>query len=89
MQVVIKISGKVQGVFFRKSAKDEADRLGLVGWIRNDADGSVETLAVGPKEKLEEFIKWCKSGPPLAEVENVEVEWKNQNLEFDSFNILQ
>ena len=88
MTVNLKIFGQVQGVFFRKSAKDEANRLGLVGWIRNDADGSVEVLAVGPKEKLEEFVAWCRQGPPLAEIENVEVDWQEQTPEFNSFEIL-
>ena len=86
--VKIKIFGKVQGVFFRKSAKDEAVKLGLVGWVRNNNDGSVELLAAGEKEKLDEFVSWCKAGPALAEVENVEVEWQDQSLEFDSFDIL-
>ncbi|HSX18803.1 MAG TPA: acylphosphatase [Candidatus Saccharimonadales bacterium] len=88
MTVNIIISGQVQGVFFRKSAKAEAEKLGLVGWIKNNSDGSVETLAVGSKEKLEKFVTWCKAGPPFGEVENIKVEWKDQNLEFDSFEIV-
>lgn len=82
------IYGQVQGVFFRRSAKEEADRLGLVGWIRNSSDGSVEALAVGPKDKLEEFIKWCKEGPQLANVEKVDVNWQQLEENFDRFDIL-
>ena len=58
MQAHIRIYGQVQGVFFRSYAKEVADRLGLVGWVKNNPDGSVETVAEGSKEKLEEFVKW-------------------------------
>lgn len=84
----IKIFGQVQGVFFRRNAKEKADRLGIVGWVRNDRDGSVEVMASGPKEKLNQFIKWCKKGPPLAKVENVEVDWQETDESFDHFDIL-
>ena len=76
----IKIFGQVQGVFFRHSAKREAERLGLTGWVRNNDDGSVEIRAEGPRDKLEEFIVWCKKGPPAAKVERVEIEWGSENL---------
>lgn len=88
MQVRIAIFGQVQGVFFRHSAKREAERLGLVGWVRNADDGSVEALAQGPKDKLEEFVAWCKKGPPAAKVEKVEVEWGEASNQFDNFNIV-
>lgn len=88
MNVRVIVYGQVQGVFFRRAAKEEADRLGLAGWVRNDSDGSVEVLAVGPKEKLEQFVKWCKNGPPLAKVERVEIDWKSSEQEFESFEIL-
>ena len=88
MQVSLRINGQVQGVFFRRSAKEEADRLGIFGWIRNADDGSVESLVVGPKDKLDKFIKWCKKGPPLAKVENVEVDWRDSVEDFDRFDIL-
>ena len=84
----IKISGQVQGVFFRHSAKQEAEKLGLVGYAKNlpphlesrcggVPDGSVEIIAClptgdGDKEKIEEFINWCRQGPDLAQVEKVE-----------------
>ena len=87
-QVHIRITGNVQGVFFRRSAKDEADRLAICGWVRNDRDGSVEIVAVGPKEKLEKFTKWCKKGPPLARIEKVEVDWSNTEAEFNGFEII-
>lgn len=100
MTVKLKIYGRVQGVFFRQTAKVEADKLGLVGWVRNiqshavladaaglDDDGSVEALAVGPKEKIEKFIAWCKKGPPAAEVKKVEIEWLDSSQEYGDFSI--
>ncbi|MEX2028489.1 MAG: acylphosphatase [Candidatus Curtissbacteria bacterium] len=86
--VDLKIYGKVQGVFFRQTAKIEADKLGLVGWVRNDFDGTVEVLAVGPKENLDDFIKWCQNGSTAAKVDKVEVEWRDSEEDFESFEIL-
>jgi len=88
MQIRLRIFGQVQGVFFRHSTKREAERLSLVGWVRNNDDGSVEALAQGPKNKLEEFVAWCKKGPPFAKVENVEVDWQSSEESFDAFDIL-
>ena len=88
MQIRLRILGQVQGVFFRHSTKREAERLSLVGWVRNNDDGSVEALAQGPKNKLEEFVAWCKKGPPFAKVENVEVDWQSSEESFDAFDIL-
>lgn len=88
MQVHIVVYGQVQGVFFRHSARIEAQKLGLVGWVKNNPDGSVEALAEGPKEKLEEFIKWCQKGPTPAYVERVEIKWQKDSENFKSFEIV-
>ena len=88
MQIDIKVYGQVQGVFFRHSAKREAERLGLVGWVKNADDGSVEAVAEGSKEKLEEFAAWCKKGPSSSRVEKIEVEWGEDSGQFDNFNII-
>ena len=90
MMVTVRMAifGQVQGVFFRRAAKEEADKLCLVGWARNRDDGSVEILAIGSKEKLEKFVKWCKKGPPFAKVEKVEVDWSETEETFGSFEIL-
>ena len=88
IRVHVSITGQVQGVFFRRSAKIEAEKLGIVGWVRNESDGSVEIMAQGEKKNVDKFIKWCKKGPPFARVEKVEVE-KQENLEvFEVFEIL-
>lgn len=69
----ITIYGKVQGVFFRVTAKEKADTLGIKVSARNEPDGSVYIEAEGEKEKIDEFVKWCHQGPSLAQVEKVEV----------------
>lgn len=69
----IKIFGQVQGVFFRVSAKEEAERLGIKGFARNEPDGTVYIEAEGEKERLDEFIRWCHDGPEAANVEKVEI----------------
>ena len=81
------ISGRVQGVFYRASAQQEAQRLGLHGEIRNLPDGHVEAVVEGPKERIEEFIEWCKRGPPSAEVEHVGVRWSAARGKFRTFMV--
>ena len=65
------VSGKVQGVFFRATTARMAEQLGVRGWARNRADGSVEVLALGNAESLEALTAWLRKGPPLAQVNNV------------------
>jgi len=81
------ISGRVQGVFYRASAQQEAMRLSLVGEIRNLPDGRVEAVVEGPREQIEDFVDWCRRGPPAAEVENVGVRWSKALGEFRTFMI--
>jgi acylphosphatase len=70
----LRIHGRVQGVFFRAWAADEARSLGVRGWVRNRRDGSVELLAHGDEEALEALTAACRAGPPAAQVERIEVE---------------
>lgn len=88
MIVHVQIHGKVQGVFFRKSAKIEADRLGITGWIKNLEDGSVEATVSGTQQKLKEFTVWCKHGPPFAEVEKVEETWSDEEDNWEGFEMV-
>lgn len=81
----IKVSGRVQGVFFRYSAKVKADELGIVGFARNEADGSVYIEAEGEEKVLEQFLEWCKEGSEFAAVENVEYASTPELKHFDSF----
>ena len=88
IRVHVSITGQVQGVFFRRSAKIEAEKLGIVGWVRNESDGSVEIMAQGEKKNVDKFIKWCKKGPPFAKVENVEVKEQKGLEDLTEFSIL-
>ena len=72
LTVSITISGKVQGVWYRQSAKEQAQQLGITGQVRNEPDGSVYIIATGTKEKMDQFINWCKKGPPKARVTNID-----------------
>lgn len=79
------VSGRVQGVFFRQSTKEAAERLALAGWVRNLDDGRVEALAEGPRETLEQFVAWCRQGPPNARVDDVSATWSEATGELGGF----
>lgn len=81
------ISGLVQGVCFRMSARSHAGSLGLTGWVRNNPDGSVETVAEGEESAVDAYLDWCRHGPPHARVSNVKVETSPATGEYDSFEI--
>ena len=66
-----KISGRVQGVFYRASTHDIAVKLGLSGWVRNMPDGCVEAVACGSEQQLAQFESWLHQGPPMARVDRV------------------
>lgn len=87
-QARLLITGKVQGVFYRASCQEIAQRLGLNGWVKNLSDGNVEALAQGEKEKIENLIAWCKKGPPGAVVSNLDVNWETVVKQITSFNIV-
>ncbi len=70
----VRIHGRVQGVFFRNWTREKALALGVRGWVRNRRDGSVELLGYGEDEALEALIAECRTGPPAAKVERIEVE---------------
>jgi acylphosphatase len=65
------VTGRVQGVFFRAAMREQADRLGVTGWVRNEPDGSVRAHLEGPSEAVETLVAWCAQGPPAARVEDV------------------
>lgn len=69
----VRVSGQVQGVFFRQSAVDRAERLAIAGWIRNCPDGSVEALVEGEADALDAIIEWLGRGPAHARVDRIEV----------------
>ncbi|HXN84146.1 MAG TPA: acylphosphatase [Myxococcales bacterium] len=84
-QVVV--TGRVQGVFYRASAQAEALRLGVVGEVRNLPGGEVEAIAEGERWRVEEFVAWCKRGPPAAQVDDVQVRYGAPLGEFRTFKV--
>ena len=86
-RVHLKIHGRVQGVYYRASTLQEAEKLGLTGWVINCPDGAVEAVAEGAKHRLEELIAWCRRGPDGARVTNVDVRWETAQNNFHGFSI--
>lgn len=82
------VSGQVQGVFFRASAKEKADELRLTGTVSNLAGGEVEIIATGEKEQLKALEDWCWTGPPRAKVDNVSRKEVSFQL-FESFLVIR
>jgi acylphosphatase len=72
-RVRVRISGSVQGVFFRATCARRATDLRLAGWIRNASDGAVEAVFEGPSEAVAEILAWCREGPRGARVDDVSV----------------
>ncbi len=67
------VRGRVQGVFFRDTCRQQAEDAGVRGWVRNRADGSVEAVFEGAEPAVERLVRWARQGPPQAEVEGMEV----------------
>ena len=84
--LAITVSGRVQGVWFRASTKDAADRLGITGFVKNLPDGAVYLEAEGEADTLDELITWLHTGPPLAKVTEVVVA-DGECRGFDGFEI--
>jgi acylphosphatase len=86
-RIMIKITGRVQGVSFRFYVKQKADELGLTGFVKNNPDRSVEIIAEGNRAKLEELAEWAAKGPEFSTVEQCETAWGEYSGEFSSFEI--
>lgn len=82
----VHVTGKVQGVWYRGSAERRARQLGLTGFVRNQPDGSVYAEAEGPEALLSAFVEWCRRGPELARVDEVQVT-EGEVLGFPDFSI--
>lgn len=67
------VAGRVQGVWFRQSCADEARAAGVTGWVRNLGDGRVEAVFEGPDAAVDRLVSWCRTGPPRADVADVEI----------------
>jgi acylphosphatase len=82
----LSITGRVQGVFFRAWAREQADALGVTGWIRNRPDGHVEAHVEGEEAAVEEMIQRLRRGPPAARVEDLRT-WDVEPCDFDDFEV--
>ncbi|MFB6228287.1 MAG: acylphosphatase [Halobacteriales archaeon] len=71
------VSGRVQGVYFRATTRDEAREAGVDGWVRNLADGRVEAVFEGREDAVESMVAFCGEGSPAARVDDVEVEYED------------
>lgn len=83
----VHISGKVQGVWFRESTRQEAQRLGVTGWIRNLPDGRVEGVFEGPDAAVDRLVQWCHDGPSAARVQDVDVREEEPTGESAAFRV--
>jgi len=81
------VRGDVQGVGFRYFVQREARQLGLHGWVRNNDDGTVELVAEGPREALEELKRLAQEGPRSARVERVDAQWSNATGKLQAFDL--
>jgi acylphosphatase len=86
--VSITVTGKVQGVFYRQSAREKATELGIKGEIRNMPDGTVQIIATGTSKQIEQLTEWCRQGPARAKVTNVITE-ERPLQSFEKFNIVR
>lgn len=81
------ISGVVQGVFFRASARNKAKELGIIGWVRNLPDGRVEAVFEGGDAQVDAMVSWCQKGPSHSLVEDVDVVREGYKGEFGDFSV--
>lgn len=81
----LRIHGRVQGVWFRESMRQEAERLDATGWVRNAPDGSVEAMVQGSETAVDALVEWARRGPPQARVDRIEIELIETNERFSGF----
>jgi len=86
-RICIIVSGRVQGVFFRRAAAEQARTLGIMGWARNQDDGSVELVGEGKRRDLEMLLAWARKGPPHARVDAVQALWEPYQGELPQFQV--
>jgi acylphosphatase len=83
----VRISGQVQGVFFRDSTRQKAEDLSLAGWVKNLPDGRVEAVFEGPSEQVREMLRWCEEGPRHASVEHVDTDFEDADGNSTGFEV--
>lgn len=86
-QAHVFVEGKVQGVYFRDTTRKQAEEHAVEGWVRNLSDGRVEAVLQGDRDDVEAMIDFCHEGPPRARVEDVDVEWVDEDEDLAGFTI--
>jgi len=86
-KVRVVVTGRVQGVWFRAATRDKAKQLGVNGYVRNLVSGDVEFVAEGDDSEVDRLIQWVRHGPPLAGVDDVEVEILQYDNEYTDFRV--
>jgi acylphosphatase len=81
------VHGHVQGVFFRAFVQEQAERLELTGYVRNQPDGVVEVAVEGEKQNLEKLVGYLKTGPPGARVDEVKIDWVEYTGKYKDFSV--
>jgi acylphosphatase len=88
IQVQVRISGRVQGVWYRASTKQKAEELKLTGWVKNNPDGCVEAVFEGEEGAVNAMVAWCRVGPPHAQVTDVKVAQRKALGGFTGFEVV-
>ena len=83
--LVVRVTGKVQGVGFRFSTVRQAHATGVTGWVRNLEDGAVEALLQGPHDHVDQLLSWMRMGPPGARVHDIEISEVQDERRYDRF----
>jgi acylphosphatase len=89
MNKTLRISGMVQGVFFRKSTQQKAEELGIKGWVKNEKDGTVTVEIEGLDQAIQVMEAWLKSGPTAAKVESITLVNRQEDKGYTNFEIIR
>ena len=89
IRVHLTISGKVQGVYFRKHTQDVSLQNYVYGWVKNLPNGNVECVLEGLKSNVDKVIRWCHQGPPNSRVDNVEIKYETFTGNFTNFKVTE
>lgn len=86
-RIVLKIFGRVQGVFYRVNTNNKALELSLTGFVKNEKDGTVKIIAEGEENNLKKLVNWCYQGSSSSTVLKIEKKWEEYKGEFNNFEI--
>ncbi len=87
VRIRARITGRVQGVFFRMETQKMANARGVFGWVKNLPDGRVEAVIEGAEQDVNAAIEWCRKGPPMSRVDQVALEEESYTGKYSSFDV--